>query len=108
MTAAQRETIKSRLEVVISLSRLLEKVEGSSQHVGADQYRSLVRQLSVALSQEIPYDALQAVLDAHPAASELYENLHYDVSGLSRSPLDRSVSSEMLASQALAKAARPA
>jgi hypothetical protein len=73
MSAAQRETIKSRLEVLISLSRLLEIVEASTKPIAAEQYRSLVRQLSVALSQEIPYDALQAVLDAHPAAAELYE-----------------------------------
>ncbi|MBC8056985.1 MAG: hypothetical protein H7Y61_10440 [Rhizobiales bacterium] len=106
MTAAQRESFKSRLETVIALARLLERVEGSGKAFGADQYRALVRQLSVALSQQMPDDALQAVLGAHPAAAEVYENMHYAQSGLSRSPLERSVGSEMLASQALARAAR--
>ncbi len=106
MNAAQRESIKNRLETAIALARLLERVETSGRDFGADQYRALVRQLGVALSQEMPDDALQAVLGAHPAAAEVYENLHYAESGLSRSSLERSVSSEMLASQVLARAAR--
>ena len=101
-------TIKNRLETVIALSRLLERVEATSVQIGADQYRALVRQLTVALGQEIPDDALQAVLGAHPAAADVYENMHYAQSGLSRQPLERSIGSEMLASQALAKAARKA
>jgi hypothetical protein len=106
MTAAQRESLKNRLETVIALARLLERVEASGRAFGAEQYRALVRQLGVALSQEMPADALQAVLGAHPAAAEIYENLHYAESGLSRSPLERSVGTEMLASQAIARAAR--
>jgi hypothetical protein len=106
MTAAQRESFKTRLETVIALARLLERVEASGVAIGADQYRALVRQLGVALSQEMPDDALQAVLGAHPAAAEVYENLHYARSGLSRSSLERSVGSEMAASRALAHAAR--
>lgn len=108
MTAAQRESFKHRLETAIALARLLERVETSGRAFGADQYRALVRQLGVALSQEMPADALQAVLGAHPAAAEVYENLHYAQSGLSRSSLELSVGSEMLASQALAHAARRA
>lgn len=106
MTAPHVESLRSRLETVIALSRLLERVEASGVAVGADQYRALVRQLALALSQDLPEDALHAVLGAHPAAAELYENLHYEQSGLSRSSLERSVGSEMLASQVLAKAAR--
>ena len=108
MNAPQLETIKNRLETVIALSRLLERVEASAAKVSPDQYRTLVRQLTVALSQEIPEDAMRAVLGAHPAAAEVYENMHYAQSGLSRQTLERSVSSEMMASQAIAKAARKA
>ena len=108
MSAPQLESLKTRLETVIALARLLERVERSSVSVGADQYRALVRQLAQALSQDLPDDALQAVLGAHPATAELYENLHYAVSGLSRSSLERSIGSEMLASQVLARAARKA
>ena len=106
MSAAQLETLKNRLETVIALARLLERVDHSPVQVGADQYRALVRQLSVALSQEMPDDALQAVLGAHPAAAEVYENLHYAQSGLSRSSLERSIESEKMARDVLARAAR--
>ena len=100
------ESLRNRLETVIALARLLERVERSSVSVGAEQYRALVQQLQLALEQDLPSDAVNAVLGAYPAAAELYENMHYAQSGLSRSPLDRSVGSELLASQVLAKAAQ--
>jgi hypothetical protein len=106
MSAIPQATLKSRLENVIALARLLERVENHPVDVSADQYQALVRQLKIALAQEMPDDALQAVLGAHPATAELYENEHYAQSGLSRSPLERSVSSEMLASQLIARASK--
>jgi len=45
------------------------------------------------------------VLDAHPAAAELYENINYQVAGLCRSPLDASMNAELKAHQALQRAA---
>jgi hypothetical protein len=105
---SRTESVKSRLETVIALARLLERVERSGAAVGADQYRALVRQLGTALEEDLPEDALQAVLGAHPAAAEVYENLHYAQSGLSRSSLDRSVASEMESSQLLARIAKRA
>jgi hypothetical protein len=108
MSAPQLESLKTRLENVIAFARLLERMERSAAPVAADQYRALVQQLKIALAQPLPDAALQSVLGAHPAAAELYENMHYEQAGLSRSSLERSVSSEMLASQALAKAARRA
>ena len=106
MSAPSLATVKNRLETLIALAGLLERVERAGVKVGAEQYRSLVRQVSLALNDELPADALQAVLGAHPAAAELYENLHYEQSGLSRSPLERSINSELFAGQVLAKAAR--
>jgi hypothetical protein len=106
MSAIPQETLKSRLENVIALARLLDRVDNTPTPISADQYQALVRQLKHALAQEMPFDALQAVLGAHPSAAELYENAHYAQSGLSRSPLERSVGSEMLATQAIARAAR--
>ena len=106
MSTIPRETVKNRLENVIALARLLERVETSAVAFSADQYQALVRQLKMALGQELPQDALNAVLGAHPAAAELYENQHYAQSGLSRSSLERSVGSEMLASQLIARAAK--
>ena len=106
MSTIPRETVKNRLENVIALARLLERIETSAVAFSADQYQALVRQLKMALGQELPQDALNAVLGAHPAAAELYENQHYAQSGLSRSSLERSVGSEMLASELIARAAK--
>ena len=108
MAASRLEPLQTRLETVIALSRLLERVEASNVAIGADQYRALVRQLQSALATPLPEPALGAILDAHPASAELYENLHYDVSGLSRSTLERSVATELLASQAIERASRSA
>lgn len=107
MTIPTTASLHSRLETVIALSRLLERVEATPMRIGADQYRTLVRQLSAALQSPLPGPALEAIMGAHPATAELYENLNYATSGLSRTPLDRSVGSEMLASQVIERARRP-
>ena len=108
MAASRLEPLQTRLETVIALSRLLERVEANNAAIGADQYRALVRQLQSALATPLPEPALEAILNAHPASAELYENLNYDVSGLSRSSLERSVATELLASQAIERASRSA
>src|SRR5215510_8979562 len=100
-------TIRNRLENVIAVARLLERVEAGAIAADADQYRSLVRKVQAALSEDLPADVLRAVLDAHPAAGEVYENLHYEHSGLSRAPLERSAATELLTRQLLARIAAP-
>lgn len=99
-------THHAHLETVIALARVLEHVERSAERVDAHQYQVLVARLKAALSQDLPQPALNAILGALPAAAEVYENMHYQLSGLSRSPLERSVSSEKLASQLLARVAQ--
>ena len=106
MSAPHTESLQSRLETLIALARLLERVEASPTSVGADQYRSLVLRLKAALAEPIPPAPLQAILAAHPATAEIYENMNYEISGLSRSPLDRSVETELLATQLIHKIAR--
>ncbi|MEO6362716.1 MAG: hypothetical protein ABIO71_05775 [Caldimonas sp.] len=106
MNAPRTEPLHTRLETLIALARLLERVENSAAAIGADQYRALVRQLTAALGAALPPPALEAILVAHPATAELYENLHYQACGLSRSTLDRSVATEMLATQWIHRAAR--
>ena len=96
---------KTRLETVIALARLLERLERAPSSASPEQYRALVLQLQGALDEGLPTEALNAVLGAYPAAGEVYENMHYAQSGLSRSTLDASVASEMQASQLLAKLA---
>jgi len=105
MSASRLDSFKTRLETVIALARLLERVERTPSGASADQYRALVLQLQSALDEGLPTDALNAVLSAYPAAGEVYENMHYAQAGLSRSTLDNSVASEMATSQLLAKIA---
>ena len=106
MTAPRTESLQSHLETLIALARLLERVEASPVVVGADQYRALVDRIKAALAAPVPPAPLQAILSAHPATGEIYENMNYEISGLSRSPLERSVATEMLATQLLHKIAR--
>ena len=108
MAAPRTESLQSRLETLIALARLLERVEASPIAIGADQYRALVGQLKAALAAPLPAAPLQAILRAHPATGEIYENMNYEISGLSRSPLERSVATEMLATQLLHKIAKAA
>jgi len=103
--SAPLESVKNRLENVIALARLLDRVERHASAPHPDQYRALVRQLGEALDAELPEDALKAVFRAYPAAGELYENRHYEHSGLSRAPLERSIETEMVTSQLLRRVA---
>jgi hypothetical protein len=106
MNASKLESVRSHIETVVALARLLERVDAKPAAIGAEQYRALARQLGQLLEDELPDNVLQAVLGSYPATAELYENVHYAQSGLSRSPLERSIASELLATQALARAAR--
>lgn len=96
---------KNRLETLIALARLLERLERAPSSASAEQYRTVVQQLQSALGEALPAEALDAVFNAYPAAGTVYENMHYERAGLSRSPLERSVASEMAASQAIARIA---
>jgi hypothetical protein len=106
MSAPTLDSKRSNLETVVALAGLLERVERSGAPVGADQYQVLVQRLNRALGDALPVDALQAVLGSHPAAAELYENLHYAHAGLCRSPLEPAVAAEQLARDTLARIAR--
>jgi hypothetical protein len=108
MNAPRFASLQSRIETVIALSRLLERIETQPVTVSADGYRTLIRQLTAALTAPLPRPALEAILGAHPGTAELYENIHYGESGLSRSSLDRSVATELLATQAIERASRSA
>ena len=108
MSAPKLDSVKSRLENVIALARLLERVERHPKAPDPEQYRALVRQLGTALEDDLPQQALDAVLGAYPAAAEVYENRRYAISGLSRVPLERAVAAELAASQALHRIAERA
>jgi hypothetical protein len=91
---------------VVALADLLECVETGRAHASASGYRLLVQRLQIALGKDLPADELLAILDRFPAASEVYENMHYERSGLFRAPLERSVSSELIATLVLRDVAR--
>jgi hypothetical protein len=94
--------LKNRIENLIAMAQLLERVDANPTLVGARQYVNLVRTVQTLLDEEWPDDALRAVLRACPASATLYENLHYDRSGLSQSPLDSAVASEIAATEFIA------
>jgi hypothetical protein len=90
-------TVKNQVENLIAMVQLLERVDANPALIGAAQYQSLTRLVQSLLSDELPADVLRTVLRQSPASAVLYENLHYDRSGLSQSPLDRAVDTEMQA-----------
>jgi heterodisulfide reductase subunit B len=95
--------LKNRIENLIAMAQLLERVDANPTLVGADQYRHLVHAVQSLLADaDLPDDALRAVMRACPASAVLYENMHYDRSGLSQSPLDAAVASEMAAADLIA------
>ena len=96
------------LTVTHVLAELLERLERSAVPVGAEQYRSVVQHLVSELGVVEPGSALRALLDSHPAAAELYENVNYQYAGLCRSALDASLAAERQAKEVLSKAMRRA
>jgi hypothetical protein len=96
------------LTVTHVLAELLERLDLSPEPVGAEQYRSVARQLAREFASVTPGEALNALLESHPAAAELYENPHYEHAGLCRSALDAAVHAETQARAAIARARKPA
>ena len=95
--------LKNRIENLIAMAQLLERVDANPTIVGAEQYRHLVTTVTALLAEDgMPDDALRAVLRACPASAVLYENMHYDRSGLSQSPLDAAVAAELASAELIA------
>lgn len=90
-------SLSGRIEHLIAMAQLLERVDADPTQVGAAQYQGLVRTLQQLLAPPLPDEVLRALLVACPATAQVYENLHYDRSGLSQSPLDAAVESELAA-----------
>lgn len=92
------------LRTAITLAELLQRIEASAQPIGAAQYRRLVRHLAQLLDGLPPGPELDRLLRAFPAAAALYENQHYGVAGLCRTPLEASLNSELTARAAIDRA----
>jgi hypothetical protein len=86
---------------LVTLARMLERLDRSGVAVDPKQYLAVVDHLSEVL-QAVPRDAaLDAVLEASPATAELYENLHYQHAGLCRSPLEAALNAELAAREVI-------
>ena len=103
MSTPQAQTLRSSVSTALALAHLLERIDRSSDPIDAAQYQIVVSRLKEALSATLPGAALTAVLNTYPSTAELYENMHYEISGLSRSSLDSAVSAEVLAGKLLGK-----
>jgi len=108
MNSAKTVDRASDLTVTHTLAALLERLDNSPVAVGADQYRSVVTHLVQELEGVESGDALGSLLDAHPAAAQVYENLNYQHAGLCRSSLDVSLAAEMQAKEVIERARRGA
>jgi hypothetical protein len=98
-------SLQSRIENLVAMARLLERVDADPALIGAQQYQALARKVGTLLDDaELPDSALRAILGASPACATLYENLHYDRSGLSQTSLDAAVASEAAAVEAIRRA----
>lgn len=105
MKVIKTATIPEHLIVVLTLAQLLERLEHSTVAVDAAQYRLVATRLCDALADVSPGAELQAMLNAHPGAATVYENLHYAHAGLLRSPLERSMSTEASARELIQRVA---
>lgn len=94
--------------VILPLAVLLQKLEVSAVAFDPAQYRVVANRLGGLLADARMDDTLQAILQAHPAAAELYENVHYAHAGLCRSSLDASLTAEKAARGLIKKASRAA
>ena len=105
MASQLRPSLPPGLQTLAALATLLDRLERQPRRVGADQYREVAAGVTRLLAEAEPGPALDAVLQASPAAAELYENLQYVHAGLVRSPLESALAAEGAARAALRKAA---
>ena len=92
------------LKTAITLAELLQRVDASTQVIGASQYQNLVRHLGALLDVLAREPALATLLDTFPSAAMVYENQRYALAGLCRTPLKQSLDSELLARAAISRA----
>lgn len=95
---------KANLAVTHVLAVLLERLERSTDAVCAEQYRSVVTHLLREFEGVPASFELGLLLDAHPAAAQLFENLHYETSGLCCSSIVRSHAANEQAKAVIARA----
>ena len=100
--------VPQRLQALVTLAALVERMDRSAERPDAAQYRSVVQRLAEELDRHEPDGPLHEILRASPATALVYENLRYARAGLCLAPLEQSLNSELAATAALQKAARSA
>ena len=106
MSTDTRHPLPARLHTLAALAGLLERLEAGPSSASAAQYRGVARQVSALLAQAEADEHLALLLNAAPHTAALYENLHYDVAGLCRSPLEAALNAELSAAAAIGRARR--
>jgi hypothetical protein len=86
---------------LVTLARMLERLDRSAVPVDPLQYRAVVEHLTGILHAMPDDPHLHAVLEASPSTAELYENLQYQYAGLCRSPLEPALNAELAARSAI-------
>ena len=116
MSIETRHPLPARLHTLAAMAGLLERLEASptTAYTGAsaEQYRSVARCVQSLLEGLVRStsgsagldDDLHRLLRAAPHTAELYENLRYDIAGLCLHPLEPTLSAEMAAAAAIARA----
>lgn len=104
MSSVIKLSVPTELLSLVRLAQLLQAVEHRA--VDPHQYRLLAQKLGAELQAHQGHEALPALLDHFPAASELYENVQYAHAGLCRAPLEMSLQSELAAREVLGRVGR--
>ena len=98
------KTLQTPTQTTAVLVQLLERLDASRVSVDAHQYRTVVERLAQDLSNaEVDWSPLLA---QSPAATQIYENLHYAEAGLCRSPLELAAATELTAREVIGRARR--
>lgn len=98
------KTLQAPTQTTAILAQLLERLDASRVPVDAHQYRTVAERLAQTLANaEVDWSPLLA---QSPAATEIYENLHYAEAGLCRSSLEAATAAEMVAREAIKHASR--
>lgn len=106
MNTQQGSRNRTRLmSVPATLANLLDVLDSRSRGADATQYRAVVTSLAHELTQ-MDSNALEALLRASPAATEIYENQQYANAGLCRADLEVAMRAELAAKEAIQRAAK--
>jgi hypothetical protein len=95
------------MDNAVELALLLEKVERTASPAKANLYQVIVHQLRRVLVRGLQANDLECLLEAFPAAAELFENIHFQQLGLSRAPVLNAAYSAAMTKRLMARLVKP-